>query len=260
MMTTDCRQIVRAGLAAIALAGALGSGPAAAQDQTEFPLTRTPGWSFTPSLTVSGIFDSNVALASSIDATHRGQSDQLFVIGPAGQLEFVSPRTEFGAGYHGYLRRYIEIDELDGFDQHAYLSVKRLATRRLTYYVKDSYAAVPTTDEITLNGLPFLRTGSRTNNLQAGIEARLTKMTDLSMQYSLDWVDFDRESIGLRGGFVNGVRTELARHLNSRLALGGEYNVRLANLDGGVRLLTFQDAGGTVHYALAAHTMLSGAA
>ena len=259
MMTSHCHMRTSIG-AAVALAGALLAAPAAAQDQTEFPPTKTPGWSFTPSVTVSTLFDSNVALASSLDATHHAESDRLFVIGPAGQIGFVSPRTELGTGYHGYLRRYTNIDELDGFDQHAYLSLRRLATRRVTLFVDDNYAAVSTTDEIMLNGLPFVRTGSRTNSLQAGMDVRLTKMTDLSTSYELQWVDFDRATTLLMGGFVNAVRTELSHHFNQRLALGGEYSIRFANLAEGAQQLTFQDTGATVHYALAAHTMLSASA
>ena len=136
---------------------------------------------------------------------------------PFAQLEFVSPRTEFSSGYQGYVRRYIDVEQLNGFDQRGYLSLRRLATKRVTYFLRDSYADVPTTDEVELNGVPFARTGVRTNALAAGIDARLTKFTDLAVRFDNDWVDFDRTDTFLTGGWVNGVRTELSRRLTGRV-------------------------------------------
>ena len=87
----------------------------------------------------------------------------------------------------------------------------------MTYFLRDSYADVPTTDEVQLNGVPFARTGVRTNALAAGIDARLTKFTDLAVRFDNDWVDFDRTDTFLTGGWVNGVRTEVSRRLTGRL-------------------------------------------
>ena len=42
-------------------------------------------------------------------------------------------------------------------------------TRRLTLFARDSFDDVPTTDDVELNGVPFRRTGSRTNTLGAGV-------------------------------------------------------------------------------------------
>ena len=116
-------------------------------------------------MTVAGGFDSNVALASAPADTRRTQSDGLFIAEPFAQLEFVSPRTEFSSGYQGYVRRYIDVEQLNGFDQRGYVSLRRLATKRVTYFLRDSYADVPTTDEVQLNGVPFARTGVRSNAL-----------------------------------------------------------------------------------------------
>ena len=123
-------------------------------------------------------------------------------------------------------------------------------TRRLSFFMNDSYAHVPTTDEVELNGVPFTRTGSRTNNVAAGLESRLDKFTTLSVRYDQMWVDFDRKDTFLTGGYVNGVRANLGRHLNERMTVGGEYRLRLADLNEGTRHVTFQDAGGTLSYAV----------
>ena len=39
--------------------------------------------------------------------------------------------------------------------------------------------------------MPFQRTGARYNALAGGVEARLTKNTDLAIRYEMTWVDFD---------------------------------------------------------------------
>ena len=87
----------------------------------EADLQAPAGWSFTPGVTVAGGFDSNVALASAPADTRRTQSDGLFIAEPFAQLEFVSPRTEFSSGYQSYVRRYVDIEELNGFDHRAYV-------------------------------------------------------------------------------------------------------------------------------------------
>jgi hypothetical protein len=270
-------------LALVLAAGLTGSAPARAQQEaSEFPSSRVPGWSFTPGISFGGSFDSNVALANPPADTGRTQSDRLFTFQPFGQLEYFSPRTDFSTGYRGYARRYVEVRELDGFDQQAFLSFRRLATRRLTFFLSDTYLAAPTTDEVELNGVPFRRTGTRTNTASAGLEARLTKFTDLTTRYDFQWVDFDqgdtfdqpgrtgqpgdqpgtfdRPRSFLTGGWVNSWRTELRRRLSERVAVGGEYALRLADLNEGTRELLFQDAGGTVRFLLDAHTTLSAGA
>ncbi len=240
---------------AILLAGTVVSA-AAQETPSEFTSGRTPGWSFKPGVTVAGEFDSNVALASAPADTRRTQSDRLFIAEPFAQLELVSPRTEFGAGYQTYVRRYVDVQQLNGFDQRAYVSLRRLATRRVTYSLRDSYADVSTTDEVQLNGVPFARTGVRTNALLAGIEARLSKFIDLAVRFNTDWVDFDRTDPFLTGGWVHGVGAELSRRLSSRIAAGAEYGLRFADLNEGTHQLTFQDAGGTLRYGVGSHTSL----
>jgi len=247
-------------LQAAALVLALGA-PASAQQQqeTEFASWRVPGWSFTPGLSIGAVRDNNVALAAPGE-TAPADADTLFGIEPFGSLEFFSTRTEFSGGYRGYLRRYMEIEELNGFDQRLHVQLRHHATRRLTIFVRDNYLDVPTTDEVQLNGLPFLRTGSRTNSFVAGFESRLTKFTDLSSRYEHTWVDFDNEGTVLTGGFVNGVQTDLTRRFSARTSAGVEYSVRFADLNEGTRSMRFHDVGGVFTHALGAHTTFSAAA
>jgi hypothetical protein len=237
--------------------------PAAAQQdreqETEFASWRLPGWSFTPGLAIGVTRDSNVALAALGD-TAKPQADSLFGIEPYGSLEFFDSRTTFSAGYRGYVRRYVEIDELNGFDQTGYLQFRHMATKRISVFARNDYLNVPTTDEVMLNGLPFQRTGTRTNTAATGLQARLTKFTNLTARYELYWIDFDNEGTELTGGWVNGVYLNVNRHLTERATIGAEYSVRLADLNHGLREMSFNDAGAVVTYAIGAHTTVSAAA
>ena len=141
-----------------------------------------------------------------------------------------------------------------------YGSVRRLITRRLTFFAHDSFGHLPTTDDVELNGVPFRRIGSRTNGGEAGIEARLTKYTDLSVRYENTWIRFDRPELFLTDGWVNGVHAELSRRLSERLSAGAEYGFRLADLNEGTHQVQFQDVGGTLHYHVGSATTLSLAA
>lgn len=220
--------------------------PGQAQAQaTETPAGRTPGWSVTPGLTMGAVYDSNVGLANAPADTGRTQSDRLLLLRPTAQLEFVSPRTMFSTGYAGYLRRYIELDQLNGFDQGAHASLRRLASKRVTLSLSDSYAQAPTTDELELNGVPFSRTGSRRNSVQGRIDTRLTKFTTLAFSADQTWVIFDRPGTLLTGGRVSGGRADLSRQVRERVSVGVDYGVRFAEFGEGTRSVTFHDAGGT---------------
>src|SRR5437763_356503 len=167
--------------AAAALCALLAAAPAAAQQEqaqgpsNEFQSWRLPGWTFTPGVTVGALFDNNVAIAPPPAPGLSPASDKLFTIQPFGQLEYFDARTVFSSGYNGTVRRYVELSDLDGVDHSGYLTLQRMLTRRVTFYAKDNYMRVATTDQLQLNGVPFRRTGARYNDGAAGIQARLTR-------------------------------------------------------------------------------------
>lgn len=231
-------------LAAVALA-AWAVTPATAQEPpAEFQSWRLPGWTFTPGIVIGALFDDNVSV--SFPQSGPGgptPSDKLFRYQPFGQLDYFSARTMFSSGYQGAVRRYVDFGELDGVDHHAYMTLRHLITRRVTMFVNNNYASVPTTDELQLNGLPFRRTGARYDAFAGGIEARLTRTLDLTTRYDLSWVDFSRKDVLLNGGVVNGIRTSVAHRFDSRSSLGAEYDVRWADLNRGTKSLLFQETG-----------------
>ena len=237
------------GIAASVVALATGAvQPTAAQQATsELESFRVPGWSFTPGVAIGVAFDSNVAIAGP-DQFGNTAGDSLMEIEPMGQLEFLSARTSFSSGYRGTLRRYFDLSNLDGLDHRLYATMRHRLSRRVTIFFNESFQQEPTTDSLDLNGVPFLRVGSRYNQFTGGADARLTKSLDLVTGYEMMFVDFLSEGIALSDGWVHGAYTELTHRFNDRLAAGGEYGIRGANLNTGDREFLYQNTGGVLHY------------
>jgi hypothetical protein len=257
----------RSSLAAALLVVAAASPARAQQEQvTEFQSWRLPGWSFTPGVTIGTMFDSNVAVSQAALPGDSPASDKLFTVQPFGQLEFYDGRTSFSSGYGGMVRRYVDLTELNGVDHHAYLDLRRMLTRRVTFYTKENYMRVPTTDLLQLNGVPYQRTGSRYNDFSSGVEARLTRTVDLTTEYENQWVDFVRKDTPLTGGFVNGVHGSLTDRVNGRSSFGAEAGLRWANLAQGrvgfevvpVTIL-FQDVGAVYRFQSGRQTLIEAA-
>ena len=236
--------------------------PAAAQEPPEFQSSRIPGWSFVPALAAGVVHDSNVALTSPRASIGETQGDSMVSLVPSGQIVYFGKRSEFSAGYRGFLRRYMDVEGLDTFAQRGSVSFQRAMSRRLTMFARNNFSDSPTTDEVEVNGVPFQRAGSRTNTFAAGADIRLSKFTTLSTRYDMTWVSFDRdeELASLTGGWIHGIRTDVTRQLSGRLRLGGEYSYRRASLDQGEREFGFQDAGAVLRYALGPHTAATAAA
>jgi hypothetical protein len=245
LSTLRARSFVAGGILTAMLAA-----PAAAQDQpSEFQTWRLPGWTFTPGVIVGALFDSNVAIASAPADARNTASDKLFVAQPFGQLEYFSTRTMFSSGYQGGIRRYFELDNLDGVDHRGYFSLRHLVNRRVTLFANDNFLSVPTTDLLELNGVPFQRTGSEYNAFAGGVEARLARTVDFTTRYDLTWVDFARKDTPfLRGGIENGVRSSLSWRFSGRSSFGPEYGIRVADMDAETSNLVFQEAGAVYRY------------
>jgi hypothetical protein len=258
--------IRRSSLAAALLLAAVSPARGQQEQVTEFQSWRLPGWSFTPGVTIGTMFDSNVAVSQAALPGGNPASDNLFTVQPFGQLEFYDGRTSFSSGYGGMVRRYVDLTELNGVDHHAYLDLRRMLTRRVTFYTKENYMRVPTTDLLQLNGVPYQRTGSRYNDFSSGVEARLTRTIDVTTEYENQWVDFVRKDTPLTGGFVNGVHGSLTDRVSGRSSFGAEAGLRWANLAQGrigfevvpVTIL-FEDVGAVYRFQSGRQTLIEAA-
>jgi hypothetical protein len=249
-------------LVAVAAACAVSVTVAAQQPPpTEVQSSPIAGWTFRPGIAIATTYDSNVAITTAPASTGETPSDTMLSINPVGALKYYGKRTVFDADYRGTIRRYQELSGLNGYDQHMSARIERRATKRLTIFAQNTFSAVPTTDELELNGAPFKRAGSRHDALAGGMAFRLTAYDTLSARYDFTWVDFDRNEPELTGGIINGVHSELSHALTDRLSVGGEGSYRFANMDvDGGRRLRFVDLGGIVNYRLNESTRLSAAA
>ena len=117
----------------------------------------------------------------------------LFLAVPFGQLEFVSTGAPSSPrGYQGYLRRYTDVDQLNGFDQRGLGSLAPPGQAPSRSGCDDTYAKSPTTDEVELNGVLFRRTGGRDELRRRQVSTRARPNSPICVRYDNTWVDFDR--------------------------------------------------------------------
>ena len=216
------------------------------------------GWAFTPTLVFAGSWDDNVLLHGEGDQT---SGDFLTVVSPRGALQFNGRRAQMELNYNGAFLLYRAFSTLNSYDQHAGISASRMLTKHLTIFVHDNAALVPTTDAVEFVGVPFLRTGSRINDLRAGIEVALSKRTSMTAAYSSNWIKFDDTGAFeqlLRGGRSQGGTATLRHQLSTRLSLVVDYDFQHANV--GPTADGFDIQNGTIgfDYRLTELTSVSG--
>jgi hypothetical protein len=234
---------------------------------TQAPAQQPPaGWIFTPSISFGGVWDDNVLLVS---PGTNPPSDYGSPIGPALSLSYTGKLTRFSSGYTGSMVRYMTLDGLNSFHQSLHAMLEHRQSARLSLFAQDSFASAPTTDVLQLAGIPFYRTGSRSNAASGGFQAALTKHTTLRSVYTLRSVDFDIDQFSgtrLQGGHSHEINTTLDRALSPHLIVGGQYEFTRAIVNSRSVLLlrgpedrfNMQTASLTAQYLVAAGTTLSG--
>ena len=244
---------------------------ARAQSGDEGGAAVTPGWVFTPTVSIGAIHDDNPVLAGRGSAT---PDDIVTSVRPGVDLTLVRKHTFLGMGYRGSLQRYRTLDEYDNFAQGGYFELRHQPSRRYTLTVRDNFSASPTTDMVEVAGVPFSRTGTQSNNLDAALVASLTKRLQISGDYHFQWFKFDRSeepiSSVLQGGRAHSVTVGARQSLTSRLKLGGDYTIQRANtgqppvVGGGEPLqipsFTIQNAVGSVTYQITPTIVVDGGA
>ncbi len=209
--------------------GVLGSS-AVAQSSDEGASAMTPGLVFTPTVSIGVTYDDNPVLAGS---GAESPDDFLTKVRPGADLTFVRKHTFLGTGYRGSIQRYRTLDEYDNYAQGGYVELRHQASRRVTLSVRDNASVSPTTDMVEVAGVPFTRTGTRSNDLNATLNASATKRLQLSGTYHFQWFEFDRSddpvSSVLQGGRSHSVTVDARQSLTSRLKVGGDYTIQRAN-------------------------------
>jgi hypothetical protein len=229
------------------------------------PERLTEGWTFTPSIVVGGLWDSNV--------TVRNQGDPFIqeyvgLISPRGEMNFNGRHTRFNVGYSGALEAYRRFQELNNYEQRGRLSLRQTLSPRLTFETRGSYAVTPTTDRLEIGTLPFLDIGSTVAEIGGTLQYRPARHTHLTGDYRVTRVMFDRQQQPLQaflnGGHAQTPSVDLTQELSARVSVGGEWSYTHAILEANDlttdNTFNVQNVLGHVSYRLSKTTIVSGAA
>jgi hypothetical protein len=245
--------------AALLLAAIIGPGTASAQESNlvtpaSANVLAPAGWSITPSLTYGAGWDDNVLVQGNGDAK---VADVLNVINPRAVLDLNGRRGQISATYDGAFLLYRDRNALDSYDQHSSFFGHRLLTPHLAVFARNSAASVPTTELSQLTATPFIRTGSRLDDLHTGIEAAFTKRTSIVASYNFQWVQFDPSAAGsasLLGGHSHGGSMTLTHLLTERFGLVAAADLQHATIGAGTQAFDVQNYRAGGDYKLSALT------
>ncbi len=249
-----CSKAVVAAIVLVALASAPTVEAQSTSKPTEAP--QPAGWLFTPTLGFGAAWDNNVLL---LNPGSNPPEDYGAPLSGDLSLDYRGRKLSFQSAYAGSFVFYRTLDELNSADHRAGFMLEHRATSRLTLIVLESFIQSPTTDGLKLEGVPFSRIGSRTNEAGAGLEAVVARHTTLTGGYMLRSVTFD-ERLGqpLQDGHEHEWKLALTREISPRLTIGGEYELRQEVLSDGLDRFNAQSAGVTVEYGLTRALLVSG--
>ena len=240
----------------IALAVLVVPATVAAQPTKEEVPKQAPGWVFTPSVGFGGTWDNNLLMASEGDSpiTDYGTPVESVL-----NLDYRGRRLNMSGSYAGSFVMYRTHDDLNTADQRAGFSIKQRASSRVTLHAKEYFLQAPSTDALILTGVPFYRTGSRTNEAGGGVEAVVARHMTLVADYTLQSVSFDEQpGQQLQDGHEHDLTVSLTRAHSTRLTMGAEYNLRHEVLSDPPDRFNIHQAGVTAEYVLTPTFTVSG--
>jgi hypothetical protein len=226
--------------------------PAAAQLTDAGTPVRPPGWSITPAIGVSELWDDNPTLAAEGDVR---TGDLVTAVQPSMSLDFRGRRTTVRSDYAGVFDFYRELKGLNTLDHRAGLDFTHQATKRFQLLARDQAMVSPTTaDALDVSATVLRRQTTRMNSFRGGFEALLGPRTTLNATYASEWIDFakdhEQEVVNplapqndlLQGGHSHGGIGELRHRLNQRFSIGADYDIHRAIVAGGSETFDVQSA------------------
>jgi hypothetical protein len=237
------------------------TGRAEAQPSPWHEERSTPGWVFTPSAVFGGLWDSNV--------TVRNQGSQpvrewVGLVNPRGEIDYNGRHTHASGGYSGTFHAYRTLEELNRYDQRVRAQASHRVTSRLTLDTRHSAVATPTTEDLEVNGLPYVRLGSQMYIGRAGATYAVSDRTQVTAESSAQWIRFESSSVErfdhLRGGHSQGTGARLTHRLGKRLSGGGSWQYVRAELASSDVTAHIQRAQGEIGYVLGPATSIAGSA
>jgi hypothetical protein len=187
------------------------------------------GWSLTPSLLFSRTYDDNVLLRGPADPT---VSDSINVINPKAEATYHGVRSDFSARYDGAFLAYQQSSGLNSFDQHAGVNTRRRLSKRNTFFASASAQQSPTTELLQFIGLPYIRVGSFSDDVSAGLETVVNKRLSFVTSGHFQQVRFDENAFStlLFGGYTVGGGVGLRERLTARTSLTADYDFQHATV------------------------------
>jgi hypothetical protein len=248
--------------AMLALMAVLAASRAAAQPAPWQPERLTAGWTVTPGMMFGAAWDTNPTMRNESGPFHEGV---VSLVNPRGEIDFNGRRTHFNVGYSGTLQTYQTLEALTHFSQHGRMLTRYQASQRLNFITTATFASAPTTDEIELDGIPFVRVGSKKFDAVGGFAYQLTPRTVIAGGYTFQWVHFERDVQQrafqfLRGGYSHKPTLRLNHRLTDRISVGGNWDYRRAVVDAGAQTFEGQEAIGDISWKVGPHTSITGGA
>ncbi len=253
----------------IALVGLLAltfAGPAAAQLNESGTPTRPPGWSITPAIGVSEMWDDNPTLAVEGDVR---PSDFVTSVRPSFLLGYRGRRTTLRSDYNGAFDFYRDLRGQDTRDHRGTLDFTHRLAPRVQLFARDQAMLSPTTadigelgDVIEPGATILRRQTTRMNAFRGGFDAALGRRTTLNAAYTSQWIDFEDEDDDavlpplrpdanlLQGGHSHGAAGELRHRVSQRFAFGGDYTMQRAIVGDGTETFDVQSALAAVEIGL----------
>jgi hypothetical protein len=258
------RRLLRAVVpaAAIVALAVRASLPLSAQSPAGPSQPTAPGWVFTPGIAVAETWDNNVLLSTEGSGS---EGDFFTAVSPQAALGFRGRLSTFQLDYRGTYQLYQELTELNAFDQRLTVQYRHRLSPTVTFIAKNSLSRSPTTDEADVTNLVFRRQGVVMDDFRAGIEARLSKRTTVSSDYTFQWLKFGDTGVPSpvealeRGGHAHGAVAQIDHVLSPRVTVGGEYEIRHAIVDK-LREYDLQNALATADWRIDQRLTLSGGA
>ena len=224
------------------------------------PQERPAGWSFTPALDYAFVWDSNI-LFENVGSDNIVE-EEAHLLRPRADLSFVGRRGDLDVGYRGSLVQHVDFGVLDSYDQRLLARTSRQLSRRSSWFARYGAETSPTTELIEIVGVPFVRIGTRRQDIRTGLQLQLQRNTNASVSYRFHWVDFAQDVTlieRLQGGYSHGGSVTLRHAWTRRLTLTGDYDVQLASVIDGQQFM-LQNSSGGVEYAVSDNISAVGSA
>jgi hypothetical protein len=211
-----------------------------------------PGWTFTPSMTVTETYDDNVSLFD-VHIAPGENNDTVTGFGPGADLRYTGAHTTFGVGYNGSMLAYRTFDTLNRWAQRGELEFKRQQSARLFFDANAHAESVPTTDALIFGGLPYRRTGAKTADARGTVEYRFNARDGVTATGGYQIMKFDSATVVdniLQGGHALEAEGGWRHSISERLNLGAQYGIRRAVVVGDTTAFVIHSIQGAVDYAL----------